>query len=191
MRLRWYSGPSLFGLGVIAFLVVLGFFTHSAFGLAAFMAVVWAWSKFGMKIELTSTDVGLRQWPLRSSSAPREPIKAMHWYSQSFTFVDDDHRLLLKIGGLGWTGSQLLYLSQRLGVPLYNHRTKHELGTDASKGQLIQRCRCEVSTDLRAGPPAAPGRTRSPRPRRIVAQSVGPPNGPTRDVRSAARADMP
>jgi hypothetical protein len=139
VRLRWYSPPSLIGLGGIAFFIVLGFFTHSALWLAVIAAVVWVWYKFGMKIEVTSTDVGLSTWPRRRPSAPREGIKAMRWYGQSFTFEDDDHRLLLKIGGLGWTGDQLLDVSEALGVPLYSYRTKHGLGTDASKGQLIQR----------------------------------------------------
>jgi hypothetical protein len=59
-------------------------------------------------VVVTSTDVGLRQWPLPCPSAPREAIKVVHWYSQNFTFLCDGQRVLLKIGGLGWTGGQLL-----------------------------------------------------------------------------------
>jgi hypothetical protein len=139
MRQRWYSGPSLFGLGVLALLVVVGFFAHGAFWLAVGFAVLWVWYKFGMRIEVTSTDLRFRQWLLPSQSAPKEAIKVMHWYSQNFTFVDDDQRVMLKIGGLGWTRGQLLDLSEALGVRLYSHRTKGGLGTDTSKGQLMQR----------------------------------------------------
>lgn len=139
MRLRWYSGPSLFGLCVIALFIVVGFFSHGLFAVAVLIAVLFVWMKFGMTIEATSTDVGLSTWLLRRRSAPREAVKAMHWYGESFTFVDDDQRILLKIGGLGWTRGQLLDLSEALGVPLYNHRTKRGLGGDAGKGQLMER----------------------------------------------------
>jgi hypothetical protein len=139
MRQRWYSLPSLFGLGAITFFVVLGFFTHTAFWLAVGITVVWVWYKLSLRIEVTSTDVVVRQWPFPKSSASREAIKVMHWFGRSVTFVDDDHRVLLKIGALGWAGGQLLDLSEALGVHLYNHRTQHGFGTDASKGQLMQR----------------------------------------------------
>jgi hypothetical protein len=139
IRLHWYSGPSLFGLSVTALCIAAGFFSHGAFGVAAIFAVLFAWMKFGMKIEATPADVGLSTWLLRRKSATREAIKAMHWYGQSFTFVDEDHRVLLKIGGLGWSRGQLLDLSEALGVRLYNHRTKRGLGSDAWKGQLMRR----------------------------------------------------
>lgn len=139
LRQRWYAGPSLVGLGAVALLIVVGFFNHGGFILAAIFAILWIWYKFGMKIEVTPTDVGFSQWLLRRPSAAREAIQAMHWYGSSVTFVDDDHRVLLKIGGLGWTGGQWLDVSEALGVHLYDHRTRGGLGRDASKGQLVQR----------------------------------------------------
>jgi len=139
LRLRWYSGLSLYGLGALAFFVVLGFFAHSAFWGAALVAVLWVWYMFGMKIEVTSMDVGMSRWLLRRGSAPREAIRAMHWFGPSVTFVDADHRVLLKLSSLGWSGSQWLDVSEALGVHLYNHRTKRGFGTDAQQGQLMQR----------------------------------------------------
>lgn len=139
MRQRWYSFPNLFGWAIIVLFVVLGLFIHSAFWVVAFLFLVWVWYMFGMRIVVTPADVSLRQFLLPRRSAPREAIKVMHWFGRSFTFVDDDHRILLKIGGLGWNGSQLLDLSEALGVHLYNHRTQHGFGTDAQQGQLMQR----------------------------------------------------
>lgn len=139
MRLRWYSYPSLLVLCVTAFFVVLGFFTHGAFGLAVGGALLWVWMVLGMKVEVTPTDVSLNIWLRRRQSAPREEIKAMHWYGDSFRFVDGDQRVVLKVGGLGWAGGQLLELSEALGVGLYSHRTKHGLGSDVPEGLLMQR----------------------------------------------------
>jgi hypothetical protein len=139
VRARWYSIPSVLVLCATAFFVVAGFFSHGAFVLAAGFAVLWVWMLAGSKIEVTSTDAALSGWLVRRRSAPREAIKAMHWYGQSFTFVDDDHRVLLKIASLGWSRGQLLDVSEALGVRLYNHRTKHGLGGDAWTGQLMQR----------------------------------------------------
>lgn len=51
----------------------------------------------------------------------------MHWYGDTFTFVNDGQQVLLKVGSLGWTRGQLLDLSEALGVRLYNHRTKRGL----------------------------------------------------------------
>jgi hypothetical protein len=139
VRPRWYSGVSLFMLGVTALLVVLGFSSHPLFLVAAFMAALWVLAKFGTRIVVTPADVSLRQSLVPRRSAPREAIKVMHWFSYYFTFVDDDHRVLLKIASLGWSRGQLLDLSEALGVHLYNHRTKGGFGTDAQNGRIMER----------------------------------------------------
>lgn len=129
MRLRWYSGPSLAVLCAIACCIVLGFFTHSSgsLGVLAILVAAWIVTKFGTKVEVTPTDVGLSMWLIRRKSAPRDAIYAMHWYGDAFTFVNDGQQVLLKVGSLGWTRGQLLDLSEALGVRLYNHRTKRGL----------------------------------------------------------------
>jgi hypothetical protein len=142
IRLRWYSGPSLFGLGMMVFLAVLVFVGKAGRGLLgveAILVIGWVISMFATKVEVTPTDVRLSIWLLPRRSAPRDAIRAMHWYGRSFTFVDDDHRVLLKVASLGFTRGQLLDLSEALGVRLYNHRTKRGLGSDVWKGQLMQR----------------------------------------------------
>jgi hypothetical protein len=139
MRMRWYAAPSLVPLCGFALCSVLGFFSHGAFGVAAIFAVGWVIAKFSTKIEVTSTDVGLSIWLLRRKSAPRDEIAAVHWYGRSFTFVDDSQRVLLGIPSLGWTRSQLLELSETLGVRLYSHRTRGGLGKDSGRGRLIRR----------------------------------------------------
>jgi hypothetical protein len=139
LRIRWYSGATLPGLPLIAGCIVWGFFSPGGFAVAAILAVGWVISKFATRIEVTSADVGLSTWLSRRKSAPREEVYAMHWYGRSFTFTAEDNRVLLSVPSFGWTRGQLLDMSEALGVHLYNHRTKRGLGSDAWKGQLMQR----------------------------------------------------
>ena len=140
IRQLWYSWPSLVGLCGLASFIVLGFVVGpGAFGVAAIVALGWVISKFATKIEVTQRDVGLSTWLLRRKSAPRDAIYSVHRYGQAFTFVDEGGQALLMVRGLGWTRGQLLDVSEKLGVPLYTHRTKNGLGTDAQEGQLMQR----------------------------------------------------
>jgi hypothetical protein len=96
LRIRWYSYPSWFGLGGVAFFVVLGFFVHGAFWLAVGLAVLWAWMKFGMKIEVTPTEVRFRQWPLPGATEGRwHGLGGVHLYN---------HRTKHGFGGDAWNG---------------------------------------------------------------------------------------
>lgn len=139
IRLRWYSWPSLIGLGGMALFVGLGFVSPGMFGVAGILAVEWVISKYATKIEVTPTHVRLSIWLFRRESVRRDEIYAMHWYGRSFTFVNDAQRVLLSLRGPGWTRGPLLDLSESLGVRLYNHRTRRGLGQDAWDGQLVQR----------------------------------------------------
>lgn len=57
---------------------------------------------FATKVEVTPTDVGLSIWLLPRRSAQWAAIRAVHWYGRSFTFVDDDHRVLVNLASLGF-----------------------------------------------------------------------------------------
>lgn len=139
MRPRWYSGPCLVTLCPLIVCIVAGLFSHGAFGVAAIFAVGWVIAQFSTSIEVTPGEVSQKVWLFRPKSAPRDAIKAMHWYEQQFRFVDGDERALLGIPGFNWTRGQLLDLSSALGVPLYNHRTKRGFGRDAVAGRLVRR----------------------------------------------------
>lgn len=138
VRPRWYSGPNLLVLCAFAVCVVSGFFSRGAFGVALIMAVIWFLGKFGTKIEVTPAEVGFKTWLVRRRSAPRDAVQSMHWYERQFTFAAAD-QVLLGIPSFGWTRGQLLDLSEALGVPLYNHRTKRGFGRDAGVGQVMRR----------------------------------------------------
>jgi hypothetical protein len=118
MRPRWYSGPCLAPLCLLLACIVAGVFSHGAFFVAAILAVGWVIAQFSTRIEVTPGDVGLKIWLFRRKPAPRDEIKAMHWYEQQFRFVDEDQRALLGIPSFGWTRGQLLDLSEALGVPI-------------------------------------------------------------------------
>lgn len=153
MRPRWYSWPGLTLVCPIAACIGMGFVSYGFFGGAAIFAVLWFSVWFGGKIEVTPTDVKVRIWMgyprysrmgLRTvrESARRDAIHAMHWYGgagPSLTFEDEGHWVLMGFLIEGWTRGQLLDLSEMLGVPLYDHRTKHGWGKDARDGQLVQR----------------------------------------------------
>lgn len=100
------------------------------------MAVGWVISMFGTTIEMTPADVGVRLSFFGRRSASRDAIRAMHWFSASFTFVDSGKGLLLRVASYDWTGSQVLELSESLEVPLYNHRTKRGWGRTSGKTSL-------------------------------------------------------
>jgi hypothetical protein len=94
---------------------------------------------FGTTIEVTPTDVGVRLWFFGRRAAPRKAIYAMHWFSASFTCVDLHNDVLLRVASFGWTGSQVVELSEALGVQLYSHRTKRGFGNDARIGQIAKK----------------------------------------------------
>jgi hypothetical protein len=141
LRPKWYSAASWPALcGVVLFCVVAPIVKNNGlFGVSGVLVVAWVISMYGTTIQVTPTDVGVRLWFLGRRAIQRDAIRAMHWYGGSFTFVHLHTEVLLQVQSFGWMGSQMLELSEALGVPLYNHRTKGGFGRDAMNGQLMQR----------------------------------------------------
>jgi hypothetical protein len=141
VRPKWYSVASWPALCGIAICCVLAFVAncHGLLGVAAVLVVAWVISMFGTTIAVTTTDVGIRMWFFGRRAAQRDAIYAMHWFSASLTWVDRGNDVLLRTASPGWTSSQVLELSEALGVPLYSHRTRRGWGNDARNGHVTVR----------------------------------------------------
>ena len=145
VRLRWYSAPSLTGLIAGTCSVVLPFALGArgpvwGVGLGAAFFALWAIIMYASTFLVTAVDVracGRSLW--KRTVVPREKIHAMHWNSNYISLVDSDNGELLRTASYGWTGSQLLKLSEALGVSLYDHRTMHRFGNNLKVGKLVTR----------------------------------------------------
>jgi len=91
----------------------------------------------GSKIQVTSLEVRYTAYFFVKMACPREPVRMIHWFSAAVAFEGAGHAKLMRAGA-GWTKDRLLDISEALGVPLFNQRTRMGL-SDERKGQLVQR----------------------------------------------------
>jgi hypothetical protein len=142
VRLPWYSFSSLFSwCGIVVLAAISPFAGWGLMWVAGFLIVLWLIAQFGAAIELTGSAVVFRVWPFGRKTAQRDQIRAMHMFAYFVSFEDPQKTKLLKIATFGWTRWQWLDVSEALGVPLYDHRTKMGFGHDVRQGRLMQRPR--------------------------------------------------